>query len=172
MALRAARIALTYPPFRYARRIAFYLAADGELDPLPLLHHACRLGKRCYLPVLHPHGHRRLWFAPWRPGEPLAANRYGIPEPLWQRTGWLHPRVLDLVLVPLVAFDAACHRMGMGAGYYDRTFAWKLAAPAWIGPRLVGYGYEQQRVPSLRVRSWDVPLEAVITECRIHRCGR
>jgi len=171
-AVQAARHLLTRPLFRNARRIAFYLAADGELDPLPLAHHATALGKRCYLPVLHPQGHRRLWFAPWRPGEPLRPNRYGIPEPLWERSGPVHLRVLDLVLLPLVAFDDRCNRMGMGAGFYDRTFAWKLRRPRWDGPRLVGYAYEMQQVAALDARAWDVPLDMVVTESGILCCEK
>ncbi len=122
------------------------------------------MGKQCLLPVLHPLGHKRLWFSPWRPGERLRANRYGIEEPLWERAGLVDVRGVDLVVVPLVAFDAACNRMGMGAGYYDRTFAWKLRHPDRLRPRLVGYAHDFQRIEKLDRNPWDVPLQAVITE--------
>ena len=169
-AMQAARLAKRQPFFLRAERIAFYLASDGELDPLPLLRSAVAMGKQCLLPVLHPLGHRRLWFARWKPGEPLRPNRYGIPEPRWERSGLLSPRAIDLVLMPLVAFDHRCHRMGMGAGYYDRTFAWRMRSPTWRGPSLVGYAYALQGVTAIDTQPWDVPLDAVITEREVLRC--
>ncbi|HIE54743.1 MAG TPA: hypothetical protein EYP90_06125 [Chromatiaceae bacterium] len=84
-AFAAAGVAASHSSFRYAKRIAFYLAVDGELDPMPLIRRALLMGKCCYLPVLHPLGHQRLWFARWRPGDHLRPNRYGIAEPLWNR---------------------------------------------------------------------------------------
>jgi hypothetical protein len=67
--------------FLRAARIAAYLAADGEIDPMPLLRAALAAGKRCYLPVLHPLGGPSLWFCEWREGDPLVPNRFAIPEP-------------------------------------------------------------------------------------------
>jgi len=74
------------------------------------------------------------------------------------------------VLVPLVAFDDAGNRLGMGAGYYDRSFAFRRAAPS--PPLLVGVGYEFQRVPALAAQPWDVPLDAVLTERGLQRFPR
>ncbi len=166
----AARVALTLPAFRHARRIAFYLAHGGELDPLPLMVRARAMGKRCYLPVLHPCGHRRLWFAPWQPGEPLVDNRFGIGEPRWQRTGMLQARHLDLILLPLVAFDDHCTRLGMGGGYYDRTLAWRLRPTPRGRPLLAGFAYGFQKVERLPRQPWDVPLDLVITDQGVVRC--
>ncbi len=170
LAVAAASRAATLPVFIRAKRIAFYLASDGELDPLPLIRHAAVMHKCLYLPVLHPLGHRRLWFARWQPGEPLRRNLYGISEPLWEQGGLIDPRALDLVFMPLVAFDARCNRMGMGAGYYDRTFAWKLRRRFWKGPKLVGYAYSLQKLPGIEARPWDVPMNMVVTENEIYRC--
>jgi len=169
-AAAAASNAASLPWFIHAERIAFYLASDGELDPAPLIRRAAVMHKRIYLPVLHPLGHKRLWFARWQPGEPLRPNLYGIPEPLWNAASLLDPRVLDLVFLPLVAFDARCNRMGMGAGYYDRTFAWKLRHRFWKGPKLVGYAHSLQRSSQLEMRPWDVPMNMVVTEDKIYRC--
>jgi 5-formyltetrahydrofolate cyclo-ligase len=82
----------------------------------------------------------------------------------------VNPRAIDLVILPLVAFDDACQRMGMGAGYYDRTFAWKLQPHRWRGPRLVGYAHALQQVPAVDAKPWDVPMDAVITEKALVHC--
>ncbi len=150
--------------FRSAERIALYLAADGELDPLPVLERACAMGKQCYLPVLHPVREQSLWFAVWRPGDVLRPNRFGIAEPEWKPGALVKPWALDLVIMPLVAFDAEGNRVGMGGGYYDRSFAWRMHRRFWRGPMLVGYAYELQKLDCIHASDWDVPMDAVVTE--------
>ncbi len=150
--------------FRNARRIAAYLATDGELDPMPLVERAWAMGKRVYLPVLLPVGARRLWFAPWEPDDLLLRNRYGIPEPAHAAWTRVSPHSLDLVLTPLVGFDDRGHRLGMGGGYYDRTFAFLRTHRRWRHPHLIGLAYECQRLDNLIPAPWDVPLEGVVTE--------
>lgn len=154
--------------FRNARNIAMYLPAGGELDPLPVLEKAARMGKTCFLPVLQPL-QQKLWFAPWRAGEPLGANRFGIPEPKLLRGDMPPPWTLDLVLAPLVAFDRHGTRLGMGGGYYDRSFAYMRQRQHFRKPLLVGYGYEFQRVKKLTRNHWDIPIQMAITEQRIHK---
>ena len=153
-----------HPRYRSARRIAAFVGSHGELDPLPLLNHAAAHGKTCYLPVLHPFQSGRLWFCRWQPGEPMRVNRFGITEPLphWKRI--IPPRNLDLVLIPLLGFDDACHRLGMGAGFYDRTLAFVLRTHHARRPFLLGFAHATQRVPSLINRPWDVPLDAIATD--------
>ncbi len=143
--------------------MAAYWPADGEINPLPALMRAFAAGKACYLPVLCPQHHGHLHFAPWWPGAPLRRNRFGIPEPTVARRDWLLPRMLDLALLPLVGFDVAGNRLGMGGGYYDRSFAF-LAWRRWRQPRLIGVGFDLQRVAGLPRRAWDVPLDAVVTQ--------
>ncbi len=169
---RAASVALarrlsSLPAFRRARCIAAYWPADGEIDPLPALQRAYAAGKTCYLPVLCPQRDGHLQFAPWRPGEPLRRNRFGIAEPTAPRRQWLSPRMLDLVLLPLVAFDGTGTRLGRGGGYYDRSFAFRRRA-AVRRPGLIGVGFDWQRVESLPRWAWDVPLDAVLTERHRH----
>ena len=151
-----------------ARHIALYFAADGELDPWPLMALLPRGGRRWYLPVLHPFRAGRLWFARYRPIDPMRPNRFGIPEP--QRRGHqLCPaQTLDLVLLPLVGFDTRCNRIGMGGGFYDRSFAFLLGRRHWHRPLLIGLAHECQRVDAIERRPWDVPLDAVVTERGIY----
>lgn len=149
-----------------ARRIACYLSNDGEIDLEPLLVRLRAMRKEPFLPALHG---RRLLFLPYEPGAPLVRNRFGIPEPDRPPSLACGPQELDLVLVPLVAFDDAGNRLGMGGGYYDRTFAYLRHRRYWRAPILLGAAYEFQRVPALPARAWDVPLQGVVTEGGLRR---
>jgi len=163
-----ARQLLNHPGFRNARRIAAYLPADGELDTTPLIERAWEMGKRVYLPVLLPHGAKRLWFARYTPDTQLIRNRFGIPEPARATHTRVAPLSLDLVLTPLVAFDAQGHRLGMGGGFYDRSFAYLLRHNRWLRPRLIGLAYDFQRHTRLPHQPWDVPLHAIATDHRLY----
>ena len=77
-------------------------------------------------------------------------------------------RELDLILAPLVGFDTHGNRLGMGGGYYDRTFAYLKHRLHWQKPRLIGLAYELQRVADLANHAWDVPLQSVVTEQHIY----
>lgn len=149
-----------------AQRVGTYRAARGELDAGPVDAIVREHGGRLYLPVMRPGG--ELDFVAWGERTPLVANRYGIEEPDGGRT--VDPRRLDVVLVPLVAFDRRGHRLGLGAGYYDRTFAFKARAEPGEGrgrgrrrPLLVGLAHAFQEVPALPPAPWDVRLDAIAT---------
>ncbi|MDA1106905.1 MAG: 5-formyltetrahydrofolate cyclo-ligase [Proteobacteria bacterium] len=160
----ARRLAAT-PLFRAARRIAVYLSNDGEIDVAPLLRRAWACGKTCYLPVLRG---KRLGFAAYRRGDALRRNRFGIPEPALPARKLAGALALDLILVPLVAFDAQGHRLGMGAGFYDRTLAARARRTHWRRPRLIGVAYDFQQVAQLVPAPWDVPLDGVVTPAQWH----
>ncbi len=147
--------------FRRARRLAVYLAKGGEVDLSGLVRRAWQAGKRCYLPALD---RGRLRFLPYAPDTTLRPNRYGIPEPLVGARKHAPAATLDLVVVPLVGFDRRGHRLGMGGGYYDRTFAFLGRRLRWRRPLLIGAAYGFQRVSELAANPWDVPLDAVATE--------
>ncbi|MBK1643476.1 5-formyltetrahydrofolate cyclo-ligase [Thiocapsa imhoffii] len=154
-------------PFVRARRIAAYWPCDGELDVRPLMRRAQQRGQSLYLPVLaRGLGSRRtpLLFAPYRPGMPMRPNRFGILEPAVDRRHRQRARDLDILLMPLVGFDGAGNRLGMGGGYYDRTLARLNQRRLWRRPRLIGIAHECQRVPQLDARPWDVRLDLVATE--------
>ena len=158
-----ARALARHPYFARARRLATYLARDGEIDPGELVARAWASGRHCYLPVLIDRPWPHLRFAPHTPDTRFVPNRFGIPEPDVPRRMLLPARALDLLLLPLVAFDAHGNRLGMGGGYFDRTLAYQRAR-AWRRPRLLGLGYAFQQVAGLDAASWDVPLHGVVTE--------
>ena len=71
--------------------------------------------------------------------------------------------------MPLVAFDAECNRLGMGGGYYDRTLHFLLTRNRWHSPYLIGIAHDCQKVASLPIQSWDIPLQGVITESAFYK---
>jgi 5-formyltetrahydrofolate cyclo-ligase len=139
--------------------IAGYWAVRGEL-PLHVLQ--MRLPKHWIwcLPIVLPEGELR--FAPWKAGDPLVSNAFGIPEPDLAPHSWLMPEEMHAVLLPLTGFDSDGNRLGTGGGYYDRSFAFRQrqAAP----PKLIGAAYARQEVSSIPHEDWDVRLDAVLTE--------
>ena len=154
--------------YRKSRRIALYLPADGEIDTHAIVQHAWALHKQVYLPVLTPFLDNRLWFARYEPQTRLVSNRFGIAEPEYIHRQRVAAHALDLVLTPLVGFDKKGNRLGMGGGFYDRSFAFLHHRRVWQKPRLVGLAYEFQQLPSLPAHPWDVPLTAVATETDWH----
>lgn len=160
--LGLARQLRPFLPLLKARHISFYLPNDGEIDARPLVRFLERCGKQCYLPRLHPDGSNRIYFIRWRAGEPLQKNHLGIPEPLL-RAARLPAWALDVVLMPLVGFDNQGNRLGMGGGFYDRTFAFRKE-PGRHKPLLVGLAHSIQEVPSLASENWDIPLDVIATE--------
>ena len=143
--------------FFKSRHIATYLAFDGEVDTMPMIRMAWNLGKHVYLPALDED---TLEFRRVTPATTFRRNIFGIPEP--ERTDQVpcDARDLDLVFLPLVAFDRHGTRLGMGGGYYDRTFSFKAMRRA---PHLCGLAFEVQRVPYLERARWDIPLDSVLT---------
>jgi 5-formyltetrahydrofolate cyclo-ligase len=155
-----------HPLFRRARHIALYLPNDGEIDPRLILRAAQRRGKKTYLPVLSAWPRTKMVFQQVRHGEKFRPNRFRIPEPhinaAKQRTIW----ALDLIFLPLVGFDDAGGRLGMGGGFYDRSLAYQARRKAWQKPVLLGLAHECQKVERLAQASWDVPLQGTVTDKR------
>lgn len=153
-----------------ARHIALYLPNDGEIDPRAFIAAAHQRNLTIYLPVLHPVLGNQLWFYRLDSRTRLRPNRFGIPEPARRNAPRRAPWALDAVLMPLVGFDRQGGRLGMGGGFYDRTFAFKHGA-AHRPPALIGLAHDIQQVELLPVASWDVPMDAVITPRRHLACS-
>ncbi|ABK43235.1 5-formyltetrahydrofolate cyclo-ligase [Magnetococcus marinus MC-1] len=139
-----------------AERVALYCAIRGELDPAPLLAPLWQMGKILYLPRLEA-GASQIRFARHQQGEVWQRGPFGIPQPGPDRAQ-IEPGAVDLMLVPLVGFDAQGGRLGYGGGFYDRTLAGQR-------PKLlVGLGFAGQQVEHLPRADHDIPLDAVVTE--------
>jgi 5-formyltetrahydrofolate cyclo-ligase len=144
-----------------ATRIGIYSAFRGEVNCDPILTKPILRKKRVFLPIL---GKKCLKFAPLNTDTRWTTNRFGILEPVYASRDIVSARQLDVVFVPLVGFDRVCNRIGMGAGYYDRSFAFRKRRTIWRKPLLIGLAYAFQRVECIRPEVWDVPLDCVITE--------
>jgi len=156
------------PEFIVDQRVAGYWAVAGELPLHVAVGALTSRGQRYYLPVLERQ--RRLRFAPWRAGAEVHANRHGIPEPQCAAADLLDPDALDLVLVPLLGFDRRGHRLGTGAGYYDRSFAFLQGQPRPARPVLVGIGYSFCERSQLPAEAWDIQMDFVATERELIDC--
>jgi 5-formyltetrahydrofolate cyclo-ligase len=146
---------------RRASRIAIYSAFRGEVNCEPVLNMQILRKKSVFLPILKK---KHIKFAPLYPDTKWTTNRFGILEPVYSNCDLVSGRELDVVLVPLVGFDRECNRIGMGAGYYDRCFAFRKRRSVWRKPLLIGLAYDFQRIESIRPEVWDVPLDCVVTE--------
>ncbi len=145
-----------------ARRVGAYVATEGELDPAPIVHALWACGVSVYLPIAASMPTDRvLAFAAHTAAQPLEPGAFGIARP--PASAPLHsPRELDAVLLPLVAFDDRGTRAGRGAGYYDITFAARIATAT--PPLLIGLAYHWQKVDRFARNVWDVPLDVAITD--------
>lgn len=145
-----------------ARRIGLYAAIDGELDAEPAAIALRRTEMETWYPAVDA---SELVFRRWNGDDERSAGRYGISEP--PLGPGLSVADLDLVIMPLVAFDDAGNRLGFGAGYYDRA----LGAPSTTdGPTKVGLAYDFQELPRWEPESHDVALDFVLTPTRSLRC--
>ena len=133
----------------------------SELDTLPIIHTLWQSGKHCYLPVADPVRKGLMYFALYQPKDPLIKNQFGILEPA-PNARRIPNWALQLVIMPLVAFDTQGNRIGSGCGYYDRVFAHKTNWPHT--PILCGVAYDCQQVDPFSPEPWDVPMDYIITE--------
>ena len=156
------------PELARSRRIAAYHAFGGEVDCRFAIEAAWRRGREVFLPVIHD---RQLLFAQYCAKTRFFLNQFGIPEPVCARQNLLHPGQMDVILTPLVAFDEHGNRIGMGAGFYDRSFRFLKHRARWQHPRMIGIAYEFQKAAQIKASSWDIPLHIVVTEQRTYRCS-
>lgn len=154
---RLARAVRRLPAYRRARWILFYLALDGEPETRPMMTQALADGKRVAAPITLTTRRmiRLAELTSVRRG--LVMGPYGIAQPDPRRARRVDPRVLDLVVVPGLAFDAHGFRLGRGGGYYDRFLA---TLPPGV-PR-VGLCFRGQRVRRLPHAPHDQPVTTVL----------
>jgi 5-formyltetrahydrofolate cyclo-ligase len=136
--------------------VAGFMPMKSEINPLPLMRKLAAAGARLALPVVAGRG-KPLIMRAWGFGEPLASGVWGIREPPPAA-----PEVAPgIVIVPLLAFDRAGHRIGYGAGYYDLTIAALRARRAVVA---VGLAFAAQEIAAVPASPRDAPLDLVLTE--------
>jgi len=151
-----------------AQHIAIYLTNDGELDPIEFIHWCWQQGKHVYLPVIHPFSKGNLLFLNYHQGSMMVKNQYGILEPKLDVRHLRSVNDIDILCTPLVAFDKAGSRLGMGGGFYDRTLAawyqkYQYESLLDTKPYPIGLAHDCQLVESIPSELWDIPLPEIIT---------
>lgn len=152
------------PEWNTANYIAGYWACGGEL-PLHVVQMRMQAPKIWCLPVVQ--SDNTLKFAPWRSGDDLVSNQFGIPEPDISPTSALDANSMSIVLLPVLAYTRNGQRLGMGGGYYDRSFAFRQSKVA--PPLLIGVAYSCQEAESLPAEAWDIKLDMLINEHEVLR---
>jgi 5-formyltetrahydrofolate cyclo-ligase len=137
-------------------KVSHYLAIGSEMDPAPAVAALAARGHACLLPVVVARG-QPLLFRRWAPGDPLVAGPLGTRMPRQD----LPAEEPDVLLTPLLAFDAVGYRLGYGGGYYDRTLHALRATRTVLA---IGLAYAGQEVASVPRHAGDEPLDAVATE--------
>jgi 5-formyltetrahydrofolate cyclo-ligase len=146
--------------FQRSKSIACYLPVTGEVDTKRIIARAWRMKKRIFAPVVEKNG--QMSFRAMGAETTLYRNKFGIYEPSDEAI--INPHELDVVITPLVAFDSQNQRIGMGGGYFDRTFSFLANRNAYLHPKLIGLGFACQKIEKIPANPWDIPLFAVITE--------
>jgi 5-formyltetrahydrofolate cyclo-ligase len=143
---------------RHVGTVAGYLPVRSEIDPRPAMLALAGLGYRVAVPVVEARG-RPLAFRTWTPGAATERGAFGIEAPVAGEAA--EP---DVLLAPLLAFDAEGHRLGYGGGFYDRTIA---DLRARRGVKAFGLAYAAQQAPAVPRGETDMRLDAVVTEAGV-----
>ena len=149
-----------------AQHIAIYLSNDGELDTTLFIQWCWKQNKHVYLPVLHPFTKKHLLFFQYTQKTSMKKNKFGIPEPKLNIKTLCPLPQIDVLFMPLVAFDTQGNRLGMGGGFYDRTLANYQQDPP-KKPLLFGLAHNCQQVDEVPIDSWDIPLQKIITPSKV-----
>jgi 5-formyltetrahydrofolate cyclo-ligase len=175
----------TSPEFIHSQYIAGYWPILGEINSILILEEAIKQNKKCYLPIIPDQpdvkradeadqrkqhlSYKVLSFVEYTAKEPLILNAYGILEPAYHKNKVISINDLDIVMAPLLGFDQEGTRLGMGKGFYDRTFAFLNEGKDMPKPRLIGLAYAWQEVAEIPKEKHDVLLSGVITDKRFIR---
>lgn len=152
--------------FQQSKKIALYLASDGELSCHHVIRYLLANNKQVFLPVLHPTNFHRLLFVRFDRHTPMRFNRFGIEEPRLHKPRLQPMHAMDIICLPLVGFDESGNRLGMGGGFYDRSL--ERTRYPWVKtPKLIGLAHELQRCQQLPTEPWDIKVSAIATDRKI-----
>lgn len=154
--------------YQQAKYLAAYLCLPEEVNVQAVIERAWQDGKAVYLPVVMSWG-KALQFAPYTADTPLCKDVLAIDIPAVAVDSYIDATQLDMVVTPLVAFDEQCNRIGMGGGFYDRTFAFKARHPQ-TAPTLIGVAFEVQRTDTpIDCNAWDIRPNSIISEHQVYQ---
>ncbi|SFR58063.1 5-formyltetrahydrofolate cyclo-ligase [Pseudidiomarina maritima] len=164
-ALQVGEHLLQLPELQQPCQIGSYFSVKAELPTHAINQRLMAQAHQLSLPILHPFRAGHLLFMQLNQTTQWTHNRFGIPEPELDVRHVTPLNQLNVLLVPLVGFDALGNRMGMGGGFYDRTLsAWRQGK---INVLPIGLAMDCQYVDTLPVQPWDVPLSMVITPSKV-----
>lgn len=152
---------ITHPRYQAATKISAYLAMPEEVSVVTIIKDAWENGKTVYLPVVMGWG-KPLKFAPYHKDSELIPDSLGIKIPAVDSSAYIDADELDFVVTPLVAFDKNRNRIGMGGGFYDRTFAFTEHSEQTF---LAGVAFsEQQSDELINENDWDIKPTIIISD--------
>lgn len=143
-------------------KVALFLSMDGEISTKQAITQLWHNKVDVYLPRIHPFNPTQLIFIQYTPQTPLIRSHLGMLEPQLNCSNMMPLLQLDIIFTPLVAFDANCHRLGMGGGFYDRTLV-PVHQQTDARPKLIGIAHNCQQVEKVPIDPWDLPLDEIIT---------
>lgn len=161
-AIKISNIALNCSFIANSKNIALFFPFDGEINTYPLIVKLWLNNKNVFLPVISSFKKKQFFFVPFNNHSTCYLNKYNIFEPFFNIKNIISPECLDLIIVPLVAFDKSGSRLGMGGGFYDIFLEnWRKKIFS------VGFSYDFQLVNYIPKCSWDVSLPIILTPEKI-----
>lgn len=150
------------PAFKTARSILLYASFKSEVDTFSLISYCMSNGKATVLPKTNP-GENNLDLYEIKAVEELAPGYFGVAEPFVSEDRRINMKDIDMIVVPGVAFDEQCNRLGYGKGFYDKLLSGKNS-PAFA------LAFEEQIVASLPCGPHDIKMNGIITDKRVISC--
>ncbi len=145
--------------FMQAKHIAVYFPKDKEIDTRPFIKASWNMNKILYLPVVSADKNKPMPIIRYTPGTKLVEGAYQLLIPQHDDRSTCSVAMLDLVIVPLVAFDSRYHRLGRGGGHYDR-----LLSACRATTRIIGVAHSMQEIDTIPISPYDISMNSIITE--------
>jgi len=156
----------THHIFKTARNIASYLPFDKEIPTDAIHTNLEKYNKQLFVPKIIKGRLKQMLFCKINQNTSYQYNCFGIKEPD-NANNMKYANQMDLILLPLVAFDKKGNRLGMGGGYYDRALSFRKNRKKWHKPILLGLAYDFQQVQTLPRQQWDIPLDGIVTNTQL-----
>lgn len=160
---------LQLPEFKASHKILLYASFRGEVDTFDLLKYCITHGKAVILPRVDKQNNE-LKIYKIKDTEELVKGYFAIPEPNVSEDRRMNVKHMDLILVPGVAFDEQCNRLGYGKGFYDKLLSEVGSQKSEVRRKIIGLAYEEQIVELIPSESHDIKMDMIITDKRIIEC--